>query len=552
MNETPKSGPRKSLLVPFALVALAGGPALAQPAAPPPSDAPPVAAPAQPVPPPPVAAPEPAPLPPLPPPAAPPPPAPEALPAPKKRSAEEIPAPAEIATAATPGSAGFARRALKVTLGEGKSAWSVTLFGAVQADYIVDSTRSYDEYLGPVLVARDDTYEGTVGRTQFTARSTRFGLVLESPTIGGVTPSAAFLGDFSGNQPGVPYPNNANTNETISGNRLSEINYFNSPSFRIRYAYLTLRSRVVDLVAGETVDVFGWQSFYSLCSLSWVPNQITSRNPQLRVSKSFGVGGPVSLDVALEGARPAQRDSQVPDGMGALRLSFNGWKGVTTPGNSVTIASPLSVSVSGVTRQFKVNAFTPAPTQSSNQTTGWGVSFDVFVPIIRAMDADDRSNKLTLIGSFVYGTGIADIMVTGGGAKFPTLPNSMQYNPPPVYNPDIDNGLVTFDSTGVLHSIDWWTAKAGIQYYLPGRFILSLNGTYAHSKNIAKLYPRGGAEIELLGSVADTTMYGDVTVLWDATAAVRFGLSGAYTQVRYLDGNEPHNIRGIGQAIYVF
>jgi hypothetical protein len=283
-----------------------------------------------------------------------------------------------------------------------------------------------------------------------------------------------------------------------------------------------------------------------------VPNQITSRNPQLRVSKSFGVGGPVTLDVALEAARPAQRDSEVPDGMGALRLSFSGWKGVTTPGNAVTIASPLSFSVSGVTRQFKVNGYTPAPTQSSNSTVGWGVSLDAFVPIIPATDADDRSNKLTFIASFVYGTGIADLMVTGGNARFPTLPNSMQYNPPPDYNADIDNGLVTFDLAGVVHSIDWWAAKAGLQYYLPGRFILAVNGTYAYSKNMDKLYPRGGALIELLGTVADTVMYGEATLLWDATAAVRFGVSGAYEQMRYLDDNKPHNIRGVGQAIYVF
>ncbi|HXU04670.1 MAG TPA: hypothetical protein VN903_27095 [Polyangia bacterium] len=548
MNEIATSGPRKSLLATLALVALAAGPARAQTNDEKPAGAP-EAQPAAP-PPPPVAAPPPPPalIPAMPPPPA----APAPEPAKKKRSAEEIPAPAEIATAATPGAAGFARRALKATLGEASNAWSVTLFGAVQADYIADTTRSYDEYLGPVLVARTDTYEGSVGRTQFTARSTRFGLVLESPSIGGVTPSAAFLSDFAGNQPGTPYPNNANANEMSTGNGLSEINYYNSPTLRIRYAYLTLRSRVLDVVAGETVDVFGWQSFYSLCSLSWVPNQITSRNPQFRISKSFGVGGPISLDVALEAARPAQRDSQIPDAMGAIRLSVNKWKGVTTPGNSVTIASPLSLSVSGVSREFKVNAFTPPPTQTSNSTVGWGISADLFLPIVPAADADDRSNKLTLIGSFVYGTGIADLMVAGGGAKFPTLPNPAQWNPPPKYSPDVDNGLVTFDSTGVLHSIDWWTAKVGLQYYLPARFILSLNATYAHSNNIAKLFPRGGAEIELLGSIANTTMYGEATVLWDATAAVRFGVSGQYTRVRYLDGNEPYNIRGIGQAIYVF
>ena len=316
--------------------------------------------------------------------------------------------------------------------------------------------------------------------------------MLESPTIGGVTPSAAFLGDFSGNQPAFPirtreHQRNGQRQQALRDQLLQQPYVPDAP--RVSDA----SKPVVDIVAGETVDVFGWQSFYSLCSLSWVPAQITSRNPQLRVSKSFGVGGPVSLDVALEAARPAQRDAQVPDGMGAVRLSFNRWKGITTPGNSVTIASPLSFSVSGVTRQFNVNAFAPAPTQSSNHTVGWGVSFDFFLPVIPASDADDRRNKLTLIGSFVYGTGIADLMVAGGGAKFPTLPNSMQYNPPPVYNPDIDNGLVTFDLFGVVHSIDWWTAKVGLQYYMPARFILSLNATYAHSNNIAKLYPRGGA-----------------------------------------------------------
>ncbi len=79
-----------------------------------------------------------------------------------------------------------------------------------------------------------------------------------------------------------------------------------------------------------------------------------------------------------------------------------------------------------------------------------------------------------------------------------------------------------------------------------------MNATYAHSKNIGKLFPRGGAEIDLLGTVADTTMYGEGTLLWDATPSVRFGISGQYMRVRYLDGNEPHNIRGIGQALYVF
>ena len=69
---------------------------------------------------------------------------------------------------------------------------------------------------------------------------------------------------------------------------------------------------------------------------------------------------------------------------------------------------------------------------------------------------------------FVTGTGIADLLTTGGGAAFPTLLNPAQHRRRPQYAPDVDNGLVTFDvRTGILHTINWQAFKAGLQYYLP-------------------------------------------------------------------------------------
>ena len=69
---------------------------------------------------------------------------------------------------------------------------------------------------------------------------------------------------------------------------------------------------------------------------------------------------------------------------------------------------------------------------------------------------------------------------------------------------------------------------------------------------MSKLFPMLGAEIELIDRVADTSKYADGNLFFDATPAIRFGISGQYTQVHYLDGNQPHNIRGMGQAVYVF
>ncbi len=469
------------------------------------------------------------------------------------RTPEGIPAPAEIPSGApVVETSWFTRAPLRMAIGGGAQTWAITFFGTIQADYIADTTRSYNDYIGQTLVARSDTYEGQAGRTQFSMRNTRVGMLLDAPAIGSVTPSAVFQGDFAGNQPGVPY---VPPGSPGSGG-LSENSYYNSPTFRIRHAYFTLRNPVVDVLAGQTFDVFGWQNFYAPCALLGIPNSVSSRTAQFRLSRSLGAGGPVVFDIAVEAARPGQRDSQVPDLEGGVRVSFPGWKGITTPGNAVTIAAPISFGVSGITRQFKVNAFTPPPAQSSNHAMGWGVSGDVFIPILGTKSVHDRGNKLSLVGSFVYGTGIADLLVTGGAPRFPTLPNPAQQSPPPIYVPNVDNGLVTFDRNSVLHTIDWWAAKGGFQYYFPGlgRLILSGNFTFAHSRNISRLYPNGGTEIDLLGSVADKSMDADGNLLWDATPSVRFGVSGQYTWVHYLgpDGNAPHNIRAIGQALYTF
>jgi hypothetical protein len=456
-------------------------------------------------------------------------------------AASVVPAPAQPSTKAPSETSWFSRPSMTLSAGEGDNRFSLTLFGFVEADAIVDSTRSYDDAIGSALVARSDTYAGKTGRTQFSMRNTRLGFALESPMVGGIKPIALIEGDFFGHQESAP-----------GG---SESTFFNSPTYRLRQAYLKLKNAYVDVLVGQTYDVFGWQNYFFPCTAEFLglPNQVFSRNAQIRFSKTINTEGAVGVEVAASAVRPGQRDSQIPDGHAGIRLMLNNVKGIATPGNVGTTTVPLSVGVSGVVRQFKANAFTPPPAQASNSTTGWGISLDAFLPIIPAASAHDRSNRLAITGSFVKGTGIADLMTTGGGARFPTLPNPAQANPPPVYDADIDDGLVSFDAQGVLHTIDWTAMRAGLQYYLPGgRVIFAANVTQSTSGNIAKLFPKGGSEIELLGSVAKTSRYADANLFFDVTPAVRMGLSGQYTEVEYLDGNKPHNLRGMFQSVYVF
>ena len=488
-------------------------------------------------------------------------PAPEPSPSPQPKPAAATPPPApqgsegpppstavaavetEAAPESTAEQSWYYRPPLRVAFGKGDRQVGLTFYGFLQADLIYDTTRSYSESMDDDLVARTDTYDGTVGRTQFSTRNTRLGLMFESPELGGVRPVAVVEGDFFGNQPGDP-PD------------VSERDYYESATFRLRKAYVELQNRFVDVLVGQDYDVFGWQNRFFPCSGEFLglPNQVFSRSTQLRLSRAFGASGPVGLEVAASAARPAQRDSATPDVSAGLLLAANKYRGISTSGNGFTRDQPLSLGVSGTVRQFKVDAFAPPPTQTSNEVTGWGMSIDAFVPVIAAKDANDRGNALTLTGSFVMGTGIGDLMNATGGATFPTLPNPALANPPPVYEGNIDAGIVSFDLMGVLHTIDWQGFKVGLEVHLPpsGRIFFAANYTQAYSENLRELFPQGGAEIELLTHVADKSQYVDANLFYDATPAVRFGVAGAYTTVEYLDGDQPENIRARFQAMYFF
>src|SRR6185437_2760719 len=60
-----------------------------------------------------------------------------------------VPAPAIPAPGANPATGSwFDRPPLTLSIGEGKQKWSVTFYGFVEADYIFDTTRSYNDYIG--------------------------------------------------------------------------------------------------------------------------------------------------------------------------------------------------------------------------------------------------------------------------------------------------------------------------------------------------------------------------------------------------------------------
>lgn len=468
----------------------------------------------------------------------------------------------------------FVRPPFTITAGPA-SDWKLTIYGFAEADAMYDSTRSFNDGLNNGVVAHVTTQANQNSRTQFTIRNTRLGFRAEAPRYGGIKTGGVLEFDLFGNQPtinsggGSPgqMPGNGTTTEGA---------YFNNAAFRVRHAYVTIQDPVVDVLAGQTYYLLGWQNYFFGASAGFLglPNELFNRTTQVRLSHTFETDT-LNIDVAAGAFRPAQRDSAIPDAQAGLRLVFNHWKGISTPGSGGTTALPAALAVSAVQRAFKVDPYAPLPAPPI-RLLGWAVAFNFLLPIIPAKDATDRGNALTITGEFVTGTGDAD-QYTGmtAGATMPNvypLPPDTPVNNtgmavPPAntgtaplvglpYVPNVDPGLVAFDSSGFLHTINWETFVIGVQYYLPptGRLFVSGNYSGGYSNNIASLFHPNAVTQPWVNSwtVYQWSQYFDANLFFDVTPAMRVGASFQRVKQELADDTTAHNERFEMTFLYFF
>jgi hypothetical protein len=427
---------------------------------------------------------------------------------------EEPPPPAATPTGATaaPAPAAAAPASANVAPGNfsSENGVSASLYGFVEFDVMHDSTQGFTEAITNNMMARPATFAGDNPRTQFTARDSRVGLRLAAPTYAGVRTSGVIEADFFGNQ----------------ATTASEDALYSAAALRLRHAYVKFETPVLDVLAGLTTDLFAWggAGFYpSTVAFLGVPGEIYHRDPQLRVSKVISSSA-VTFEAAVAAVRPAQRDGEIPDGQGGLRIAFERWRGTSGQGAGLPKSMPASLGVSGIYRRFSVPAFT-ASQANPNKANGWGAAVNLFLPIIPASSAADLGNSLSATGEATIGTGIANLY-TGltGGVLFPSLPNPSMLLPVPVFNPDIDQGLVTYDQNGQLKTINWRALVLSLQYRAPfgmGRKLgLSAVASQLQSNNVVSLTPMQG-----LSQVFWKAQYVDGNVFFSPTPQTQIGAS---------------------------
>lgn len=428
------------------------------------------------------------------------------------------------------------------------SKWATTLYGFVEDDNIYDTTRSFNDAAGGTPVARAGSQAGQNGRFTMGVRNSRIGIRMAAPELsGGIRTTGMLEMDFLGTQLPVgngPYPAPTAASTAYFG---TEGAFFTNPTFRVRHANIKVETPVVDVLAGQYWQLFGWQSNYhpNTVEIQGVPGELYARTPQLRVSKTIKVS-PVTIEVAVAATRPVQRDSAMPDGQGGLRFALDSWTGVQTVGATGTQISPLSIGVSGLLRHVAVDNYAAKPTYTNDLGMS-AFAFDAFVPVIPGTKRK-KDNSLSLSGELATGYGFAD-MYTGftGAVSFPALPNTAGAATPPTYAPDIDNGIVTYDGGGKLHAIQWTSYLVGLQYYLPevdGKVWLS--GNYSHISS---------SNVHFYGTPTSALMledWFDVNFFVAPTPALRIGVEYANFNSKYVDSQRAINHRGQLSGFFVF
>jgi hypothetical protein len=404
----------------------------------------------------------------------------------------------------------------------------LTLFGYVQADFKWDSTQSCLDFCASLPIQKPGSFRGEHGRLIFSPRDSRLGLRFAAPEEHGVRASGLLETDFFGA-----------TSTTEQG-------VWSNPVLRIRQAWLKLETPIVDILIGQTGNLFGWASAYLVAGSQepGLPGQMYQRTSQLKVSRAFKLRW-FTADLAVAVQRPPQQDSATPEIAFGVRLSLDRWKGHHTYYLAGSVLQPASIAVTADLRRFAIAEFSTTP-QRARIRWGGGVAVNAFIPIIAATPAS-RDNALALSGELVVGSGTSD-MYTGlgsGGTVNAEIPPAMPGDMPGTYVPNFDPGLAAFDVTGRLELIRWTSYIVGAEFYpagVGGR--LGLWANYGHMQS-SNSYRYGGPDAmvndPVLGRTREKEDFVDAGLFVDPTASTRIGSGLAYFRDRYVDATVATN-----------
>ena len=408
--------------------------------------------------------------------------------------------------------------------------WKVLMGGFVELDMIYDSTRSYTEVVGNNPIAKSGTMNGDNGRTQFSDRNTRFDFTILPPLVGSWKTKGYLEFDLLGYEASVAQS---------AASAVTEQSYFSNPTVRMRHAYFTAESEGWQILAGQTWTLFGWQPYYVMTtdSVAPIPGELYERTAQLTGSKTLQFAGENTLQIALQAARPLQRDSLIPDINGGLRFTFPGRKsGFVAPYADIK-TEPMSVAVSGTVRQIEIFNNSAGTTSAQTVLNPAAIAVNGMIPILASSDGSDVGNTLSFSGEFSTGTGYGDALSgwTGGLTGF-TAPTTAGPAATNAANTNLDGGEVGFDSSGNTPTlVHFQTFTLQLQYHLPTSFTSFVDLGYAqlYSNNVSA-FPNTPTN-----SLYDRTEGYFANFFHDFSKQIRAAVGFYHFDTHYITGEQP-------------
>ncbi|HWU87009.1 MAG TPA: hypothetical protein VN253_07030 [Kofleriaceae bacterium] len=414
----------------------------------------------------------------------------------------------------------------------------VTIYGFVQVDLAYNTTQSCLDFCSNFPIQKSGTYKGDHARTIYSARDSRFGVKLAAPDAGKIKTTGTLEMDFFGP-----------TTTTEQGTWVN-------PVLRFRHAYLKFETPIVDVLIGQTWNLFGWSAGYLVTSVQepGLPGQMFQRTPQVRLTKALKLGGDATLELAAAALRPPQQDSGTPEGAAGARLLLGSWTGLHTVYMSGQSIQPASIGVSADVRRFRIPELATAPKRAHSRVGG-GVAFDAYLPIVTAKKTA-KDNALSVIGELVIGRGTSDMYTALGaaGTVNAAVPPANPGDPPGTYTPNFDAGFAAYDANGNLELIKWTSYMAGVEYYPPGadgRIGVFANYGHMKSSNSSKF---GGAAVmdPVAGKTRANESFYNAGVFFDPTKATRIGVDGGLYDDHYVDGTKAKNYSLMSSAFLFF
>jgi hypothetical protein len=426
--------------------------------------------------------------------------------------------------------------------------WKFLTSGFVEADTMVDSTRSFREVTANAPVERNDGAKGSTlangsnGRTQFSIRNSRLAFTVLAPETDGWKSKGYFEFDLLGYDP-APTSNGTSSN--------SESSFYNNPTMRIRHLYFQTESNGWQLLAGQYWMLFGWQPYYFMTSVNYSPlaGMTYNRTQQLRLTKKTALSDELGLESAVALLRPPQADSQMPDLQAGARLTYSGLSaGFTGSPTAKRKAQPASIGISGAVRQFEM--MDPGATNDNNRYLGEAMAVNLLIPVIPSSDGKSVSGTLALVGEFTTGKGYGDQFAnwTGNMASplgaATSLPAGVTYK-----GQNLDAGLGDYDGNQQFQLVQLQSMNLHLQYHLPNElpYWFDIGAAQLASNNMSSFTNSTSGGISNLTGAAkfayDRERQAFVNVFREFSDHLRAGLEYSWLETRYSDGAIAKNNR---------